>query len=654
MRFDFSKIDYTDESPKLVLKTISGNTIGVISDLFDTQLVPSYNEISELTFSVPASSNCIPTRFYNKIDGMRIVELPNIGQFILTKPKIVNDGIREIKECSAYSLEYELTYKQFQLAAGTYNLWNPAAPEGTIIGMFMEDNPLWECSPVEVRVDADLIGRYRTFEVSDNWYNFLKNTAQEAYQCIFDFDTFNRRLTVRSAKTASQPSDVFISLDNLAKEIKVEENTDELFTCLDVNGADGVDIRSVNPTGTNKIYNLDHFMTTEHFSQDIINRWNSWKKDVKAEQNSFYALTIQAAVLTSQIEKLKAELTLLDANYKSFENLYAVAFQAEQKGITPSTPSSVYKSKMADAAAEKASKQSEIDQLTDNHKSIQSSLEQTSNRLLLKEAFTVRDSSGNVVRTEPWKLISGYIKESSISESSFVVSEYDLTSTLSHMDNLHSAIISIINSTVTEIEVPTGDRDTFSISGGSLFIPGTDSIANIISGTCDIRPNNEIVLSAYLEGVRIDGKYFPNSNLTITCSISSYHSSGSELRFAGMNGTLYITNVATEFQQQSVKWELYEYGMELLEKSAHQNYTFEVDCANFLADEDFFRFKNKLTLGEKIYLKIDDDTVLTPIVIGAEINLHDPTDFTIMFANKFNELEVKSKFVCKMHQVNIG
>ena len=637
MQFDFSKIDYSTERPKLVLKTMNGDSIGVISELYDMQLSPSYNEISELTFTVPAFSHGRPTPFYQMVTGMRIVELPEIGRFILQNPKIVNNGIREIKECTAYSLEYETTYKNLILAAGTYNLWNPAAPSGTIIGMLMEDNPLWSCPPVEVQVDADLIGRYRTFEVSDNWYNFLKNTAQEAYQCIFDFDTFRRRLIVRSAKTVAKPSEIFISLDNLAKEIDVTENTDELFTCLDVNGADSVDIRSVNPSGTNKIYNLDHFMTTEHFSPDVIDRWHKWKSAIEAAQLPFYTLTIQAAVLDLQIKRAEAEKMLLESNYKSFENLYSVAFQAEQNNITPSTSSAEYKRKMAEAEAQKAAKQAEIARLTEEHDRIQRSLDEMSNGLTLKEAFTIRDENGDVISTEPWTLISGYIRESVVSESSFVVSEYDLTSALSHMDNLNAATVTVTGGTVTEVEVPTHDRQTFSIHGGSIFLPGTDDITNVIQATCDIREDKTVVLSAYLEGVRIDGKYFPNSNLTITCSIGGFRTSDSELSFSDMTGTLYITNVATEFQQQSVKWDLYEYGMELLEKSAHPNYTFEVDCANFLADEDFLRFKNKLQLGQRIYLRIGDETVLTPVVIGAEINLHDPTDFSITFANSYNE-----------------
>lgn len=117
-------------------------------------------------------------------------------------------------------------------------------------------------------VDNSLIGKYRTYEVSDeNLYNFIKNTLQQSYSCIFDFDTYNRVINVKDVSSTVPTNPLYISLDNLAKEITIEEDTESIITRLDVNGAEGVDIRDVNPTGNNKIINLDYYMTTDNFDQ---------------------------------------------------------------------------------------------------------------------------------------------------------------------------------------------------------------------------------------------------------------------------------------------------------------------------------------------------------------------------------------------------
>ena len=73
---------------------------------------------------------------------------------------------------------------------------------------------------------------------------------------------------MRSVKDIISTKPVYLSTNNLIKEIDIKENTDDLITALDVYGADGVDIRSVNPMGTNRIYNLDEYMNTEYFSEE--------------------------------------------------------------------------------------------------------------------------------------------------------------------------------------------------------------------------------------------------------------------------------------------------------------------------------------------------------------------------------------------------
>ena len=53
---------------------------------------------------------------------------------------------------------------------------------------------------------------------------------QEAYGCIFDFDTYNRKINVRSINEIVNTKPVYLSTKNLIKEIEIEENTDELVT----------------------------------------------------------------------------------------------------------------------------------------------------------------------------------------------------------------------------------------------------------------------------------------------------------------------------------------------------------------------------------------------------------------------------------------
>ena len=233
MVIDFSKVDI-HEQPVLILKNTSGVPLGTLGAASNVVADIKYNEVSALDFNLPAYTDGVEVPNYNSVVGMRIIDLQDMGQFILMNPKETGDGIKKSKTCKAYSLEYEFTFKKITLQNGTYNFWNPVAPDDTILGIILELMPSWSVGTV----DSSLIGKYRTYEVSEeNLYNFMKNTLQQSYSCIFDFDTYNRVINVKDVSSAVPTNPLYISLDNLAKEITIEEDTESIITRLDVNSS---------------------------------------------------------------------------------------------------------------------------------------------------------------------------------------------------------------------------------------------------------------------------------------------------------------------------------------------------------------------------------------------------------------------------------
>ena len=93
---------------------------------------------------------------------MRIVELVGVGQFKLVDPSESKDGVKTIKSCKAYSLEYEFVEKKISLEEDTYELTDGLAETDTILGMILEKMPSWH----KGTVSTTLIGKYRTFDTS--------------------------------------------------------------------------------------------------------------------------------------------------------------------------------------------------------------------------------------------------------------------------------------------------------------------------------------------------------------------------------------------------------------------------------------------------------------------------------------------------------
>lgn len=203
MQANLSKIDFQDR-PVLVLKEISGEIIGTLGHAFNLTADFHYNDVSQIQFSYPAEVDGSPTPFYQKLCGNRDVELVGIGTFRIKSPKAGSDGIRGVIDCTCLSLECELQDKTIILAEDTYCMYNPAATTDTVCGMFEQDTG-WKIGTV----DSDLIGRYRTFSINDNWYNFIKSTVQEKYGCIWEFDTSTRTVNLRSVDVTPEIDPIF-------------------------------------------------------------------------------------------------------------------------------------------------------------------------------------------------------------------------------------------------------------------------------------------------------------------------------------------------------------------------------------------------------------------------------------------------------------
>lgn len=631
MVIDFSKIDLR-EPPVLTLNNTKGEAIGTLGAAIGVALDVKYNEASTLEFSLPYRVDGALVPFYDSVVGMRIVDVNDVGQFILMNPEETNDGVKKVKSCKGYSLEYEFTFKKITLEKATYNFWNPVAQGGTLLGAILELMPTWSVG----QVDDTLCGKYRTFEVADtNLYNFIKSTVQQSYNCIFDFDTYNRTINVRDVSSVVPTNPIYISNANLAKEIKVTENTDNIVTRLDVNGAEGVDIRDVNPSGTNTLINLDYFMNTDNFDQDLIDKYYDWKDACSSYRQEYYNLSIEYSLAIMRRTTESAALTELENELVILENSQAVTLQAI--AMNASSQSDLDK-----INAQIKAKQSEIDSKKADILSIQTQVDAIFARF---KEINNETNFNSYFEPEELKLLDFYIKDDAVSESSFVATETNSYSSESIGNAITSSPIVITDSDITKVTNDSG-KEIYDIRGGSITVDGFE--AAVISAAMEIAVDGKMVMSAYLgEGTIEEGnsaKSFVKACLSIVGTASNTDHDlekdtdtpgiliGNRISTTAGNGFLYFTYDVSEYEKRSVAWELLEYGEDILEKISQPSYTFSVTSANFLCLEDFTEFKNKLRHGEKIYVGISEEQTLSPICIGAQLNYDSIGDLSLEFS----------------------
>lgn len=642
MVIDFRNLNFS-ERPTLILRNMDLIPFGVLGKAFNIKANLKFNEVSELTFDYPAQDNGELTPFFDDIKAMNIIDLKDCGQFILKSADIKTDGIRKIKSCTAYSLEFEMTYKQFFAEKGTYNLWNPVAPNGTIIGMILQDMPYWSVG----RVDTSLIGRYRTFEASSvNIYNFVKNTAQQTYGCIFTFDTYRRTINVVNVASIIPAAPVYLSLDNLIKDIDIKEDTEDILTCLEAFGADDVDIRSVNPIGSNKIYNLDYFMTESNLSKAIIAKWAVWKKLFADRQLPYYNIMIEESIQSARLLTEQTVLTDMNGDLKKLEHLQSVSVQ--YLGSHPHDANE--QEKLEKINSDIRAQQSVIV----NQESLIESIKQdmapivAQKKAINKElAFETTFSRAEILS------FSKYIKEDSIQDSTFVVSQVKDYNTADISGKHQNALFAVTNSAVTRIA--NQNKALYNIVGGSLSCPCGESqlTAEVVRGTLERKQDGAFIFTAYLNHGQVGDSIFPSGNISATGSAGAVNSdvvpdadvpgayeNGTRLSYTASDARVYFTQNATEYEARAVQFELYDYAKSCLDKVSVPTYSFSLNAANFLSLEDFVSFKNNFTLGQRVYLEIADREVLTPVVLGVSIDFESLTDFSLEFSDRFTTKDV--------------
>lgn len=680
MIVDFKTIGI-DDKPVLVLKTPSGKVIQTLGYARNPECQFRFNETSQITFEVPAYVNGEPIPNYEKIVGEMLVDVVGWGVFVLQNPKIEKDGIKEIKACTAYSREYELTHKQISLEEGTYNFWNPAAPEGTIIGLILESCPGWHAGSI----DSDLIGRYRTFDAQqDNAYNIMMNGLQKPYKCVFYFDTYKRTINAVDANSSVSKSQVFLSLDNLVKKIDIDEKSENLVTVLDVYGADGVDIRITNPLGTNKIYNLDYFMNDFYFDKETISAWKSWKELYEERRQEYFALSVRRAMKTSEIITLEARKTDEEGEMTTIESEQAVNIQASANGDATGEIAGklVELKESADKQAAKiAATQAEIDALNGQNEAILTEIKKINEEVSFKKNFT----------EEQLAELNSYFIENSLTEASFAMTEQsaftDTSMTVNDKD---------ISMTVTECELmklsPRAgmpDEQIYFFQKGNIEL-SYDSTASdgritkykieceVNSGSAE-KNGDKFVTTAQLGAGAINNITSGNSvdftggtftivgtyvsmtdDTTADENVPNVLYTGKSLTCSSTKSDMYITRETTMMEQYATSWALYDYAEKELKKVAYPTYTFKLDTANFLAIEDFVSFTSHLTLGRRCYLDTGD-YILTPILIGVDVAFDDLSSFSLTFSdtyhggdNAFNLVDLLEQSVSMGHKLDMS
>ncbi|MGL6184704.1 MAG: hypothetical protein ACRC1T_04930 [Clostridium chrysemydis] len=156
--------------------------------------------------------------------------------------------------------------------------------------------------------------KYRSFDKNiHQWLPFLREIIEQAYDCIFQFDTVNKIVNVYDRESMGEDNGFYLYFNQFLKKSNTDVKVGDIVTRLVVEGKNGISINGINPLGTNYIEDFSYLLREGNVSEELqlaLNRYNAYVnkvfekwhnlRDVKEGKNK------ESIYLESQI-KLKQE-----------------------------------------------------------------------------------------------------------------------------------------------------------------------------------------------------------------------------------------------------------------------------------------------------------------------------------------------------------
>lgn len=324
------------EIPQITLCNPDGRALGILSNLSDRQMNIRFNDLSDLSFTIQRGAKECRCPVYEQVEPFRYLLVDGIGYFVITDVSVSEAGNDAFKTVEASSCEYELNNIQLGYYEGTYRFYSgdDSDPKNSLLSDIMKRLPSW-------RLDTDGIpaavaARSRTFDTTDQTvYAFLMTELEEAYECLFEFDILNRVIRVYDRYQYDNRTDICLSTEDVLQGLTLRTKSDEIKTALLVKGGNGLDILSVNPLGTNLIYNFSYYATEEWMDAALIEKVKNWQAHVDAltssENSAFQVQRAEISKLQGRKAEKEGEITRLK---QELSNL-----QVQQSAIISDTAS---------------------------------------------------------------------------------------------------------------------------------------------------------------------------------------------------------------------------------------------------------------------------------------------------------------------------
>lgn len=174
-------------------------------------------------------------------------------------------------------------------------------------------------------------------------------------------------------------TNISISFHNLIRNVKIEETTKDIITCLAVRGSGDFTISEVNPLGTSNIYDFSYYLNEQWMQKSLIDAIKKWDRKVKDSEKTYSENFSKLRDLNAELLKLQGELATLQNNLKAQEQIRSAQMPNISKSVV---------NKINTLNKEISAKQKEIDSKNKEISKAQKTLQDINTSLKFANNFT--------------------------------------------------------------------------------------------------------------------------------------------------------------------------------------------------------------------------------------------------------------------------
>lgn len=440
---------------------------------------------------------------------------------------------------------------------------------------------------------------YKDYQI-ENTNNYIINTdsTNDANSLQIYNQCKNNNIQIIFEANGQKETNILMTFDNVLQNATVEELSDDIYTVLDVNGADNLSIARINPIGTSQLFKLEYYVgNLDPTSDSYYKNYNDWITDND---------------LKKKVLEWEQDLYNMMMDYEDNPNSYGMLLQKQN---------SLNYDKLTQEAA-----------YTDTKTLFETA------QMMLKDYMdnqSVLTESGNTTRYNYWqKYQYAYEYNMNVYKNGGTLYDTSNESLFDSPSSLPNPSGEVIHSIINE-----NDPDSYKYSITAI----ENAIDNIISQRDDIvntykyenyfTSEERTILEPYLR----EGEY-QDSSFTITDSMNIADYSDGETWVETTGGIKQIKDLTDEdtiIDANYVAMQLLEAGYKKIEEVSIPSFTFSMNTMNFLFIEKFKNMISQLDFGAIINVRLNDGTWVYPYFQEMEFNYDEPENLTLTFSNRF-------------------